>query len=619
LDAADELGLILQCGDHMTVLEPYRKYYEEVWTPIVKWTRNSPSMCIYGFGGERNYYEGIIEQYQVQYDLLKSLHAEALVMPQQAIRGVDYAFDPQGGKELTMQPFPHHAGRLARYRKACDLYGHYSSGAFGYDYFANPWQEMDERFTIYDRPIVAHELYMGTSYLNPANAKKYTGRIPPHLYTQLERDLAAAGLADRWPVYHRNCSLLQGITKKYCVEKTRQCHRLAGFEFLGMIDQHNTRGHYATGILDEFLALKPGDTIAGILRYNNENVVLLDYADQSINRSYWAGEEFEADVLLSLYGPATLVDGRLRWSLNRGGTVLERGDAALTGVPRGVVTKLRRLRITWPRVEQTTRVNLAVTVSGAGGEIANDWDFWVFPKTPARFVQAAADPACLELLQPRYPGIASLAEGSGAKLRILSELDRSGFAHLEHGGDVLLLGGSVRPVNATGGYSSANRAPGGEAWLAAQRWSSNAGCKPFPLYTAWRSFRPGLGGRYEHNVGTVIAPHPIFEGLPHEGWGDWHFYPILEGAACILFNDKLPTEFDPILEIISSGGQVRKQAAIFEKTVGRGRLMVATCTISLESPSCVALADGMLGYVQSDAFRPRSELLPAVLANLVNA
>src|SRR5207249_7220995 len=50
LEAADEEGMILQCGDHQTVLEEYSRYYEGVWTPILRWTRKHPSMCIYGFG-----------------------------------------------------------------------------------------------------------------------------------------------------------------------------------------------------------------------------------------------------------------------------------------------------------------------------------------------------------------------------------------------------------------------------------------------------------------------------------------------------------------------------------------------------------------------------------------
>src|SRR5262249_23649802 len=158
LDAADEEGMILQCGDHQTVLQPYTNYYQEVWSPILKWTRGHPSMCVYGFGGERDYYEGIIEQFQRQHDLIKMLNPEALVMPQQAIRGIDYSFDKKDASELTRAPFPHHAERLARYTKACDLFGHYSGGALSYSYDKPPtWQKMDERFRIYDKPLSAHE------------------------------------------------------------------------------------------------------------------------------------------------------------------------------------------------------------------------------------------------------------------------------------------------------------------------------------------------------------------------------------------------------------------------------------------------------------------------------
>jgi len=277
LEAADEVGMVMQCGDHMTVLKEHGKHYKDVWTPIVRWTRKHPSMCFYGFGGERNYYEGIIEQYQKQYDLIKSRHPECMVMPQQAIRGIDYAFDAKGKTELTSEPFGHHAERLARYTKACDLFGHYSGGAFGYNYFSTTWRQMEKRFFIYTKPLSMHELFMGASYLNPDNATRYTGRVPPYLYTTLRDDLTEAGLIDRWRTYHTNSSKLHGICKKYCVEKTRKCNELAGYEFLGMTDMHFTP-HYTTGILDEFGQLKPGDSVEGILRYNNESVLLLDLA-----------------------------------------------------------------------------------------------------------------------------------------------------------------------------------------------------------------------------------------------------------------------------------------------------------------------------------------------------
>ena len=95
---------------------------------------------------------------------------------------------------------------------------------------------MDRRFRVYSKPLSAHELFMGSTYLNPENDKLYTGRIPPYYYVQTEDRLREAGLLDRWPVYFENSSQLQAICMKYNVEKVRKCRELAGFEFLGAYD-----------------------------------------------------------------------------------------------------------------------------------------------------------------------------------------------------------------------------------------------------------------------------------------------------------------------------------------------------------------------------------------------
>ncbi|MCE5308214.1 MAG: beta galactosidase jelly roll domain-containing protein [Acidobacteriales bacterium] len=580
MEAADELGVVLQCGDHMTILRPYRSYYQEVWTPIVRWTRRYPSMSIYGFGGERNYDNGIIEQYQKQHDLIRSLHPEALVMPQQAIRGIDYAFDPKDKQSLTLEPFPHHAERLARYRLACELYGHYSGPAFGYNYFGTPWRTMEKRFAIYDRPLFAHELFMGMTYLNPDNRDKYTGRIPPDMYDKLGKDLAQAGLGDRWRVYFHNSSRLASICRKYCIEKVRKCDGLAGFEFLGMTDQH-FMPHYTTGILDEFLGLKPGDTLESIRRYNSDDVLLLDFAGDSINRSFWAGDGFEAEVLLALYSGGVSQDTCLQWNLKAGEVVLQKGEARVPKALVGSVTKIHTVRLEWPEVKATTKLNLALRLTHAGREVSNDWDFWVFPKVEPPTVEAAADTTCLAL-RSRYPSLAPLDAVPNPKLRIVSKLAQDELRHLEDGGDVLLLGTT-----------------------------------PFQVNSAWKSFRPGLGGRSQHDVGSVIRKHEIFASLPHDGWGDWQFYPLLEGAPPILL-DRIPlVGFAPIIEIISSAADVRKQAAVFEARVGHGRLLVSTCRVNLQNPSCVALLDAVLGYMRSDRFQPRQTVGLDVLRSLL--
>ena len=98
------------------------------------------------------------------------------------------------------------------------------------------------------------------------------------------------------------------------------------------------------------------------------------------------------------------------------------------------------------------------------------------------------------------------------------------------------------------------------------------GTAPFTAYTLWPYFYPAKGYRPFSNGGTIIAKHPIFAGHPNDGWNDWLFYPLMEGANSVLFDGAIDMAFDPIMEIISSAGHVRKQALAFEERVGKGRL-----------------------------------------------
>jgi hypothetical protein len=581
LEAADEMGVVLQCGDYVTAQEAYNERYAAVWPSIVKLTRQHPSMAIYGFGGELDYYEGSIEHFKAQRDLIKKLHPESLVMPQQAIRGIDYSFGDSAG--VVQDPFPHHAERLARYTESCDMFGHYSGGAFSYTYFDTTWREMEKRFTIYKKPLVAHEIFLSVSYFDPRNAAKYKGRIPPYLYTRLQDDLQAAGLLEKWPTYFDHTSRLQHICRKYCMEKVRKCNDLAGFELLGMMDMHFTAPEYAVGIVDEFLAMKPGDTPTGVRRYCNESVLLLDFDEgKSINRCYRAGESFHADVLVSLFGASDINEGELTWSLNDGAKKINGGSQTVRAA-HGAVSKLQELQITWPKVERTTKLNLSVKLADGGHELANDWDFWIFPEVAPPDVTAAADGQCLKLLGKRYSAIHSLTNDND-QLRVVSKLGVDDVKHLAAGGDVLLLG-----------------------------------AKPFTEYTAWPYFYPAMGFRSHSNGGTILAQHPIFAGHPHEGWGDWLFYPIFSGAKCVLFDGAIDIVFDPIVEVISSAGHVRRQALVFEQRVGKGRLLVSTAALNLENPSCSTLLDNTLRYVQSLQFQPKHSLAPSELVRLLSS
>ena len=68
MEAADELGVILQCGDQVTRDEGNQNIYQGGLELDRGTTRKHPSLSIYGFGGELKYYEGVIEQYKAQMD-----------------------------------------------------------------------------------------------------------------------------------------------------------------------------------------------------------------------------------------------------------------------------------------------------------------------------------------------------------------------------------------------------------------------------------------------------------------------------------------------------------------------------------------------------------------------
>ena len=319
--------------------------------------------------------------------------------------------------------------------------------------------------------------------------------------------------------------------------------------------------HYTTGILDEFFGIKPGDTLERIRSYIDESVLLLDYdGGESINRAFYEQTPFTADIMVSLFGEEPLAEGRLSWELKAKDETFQQGSFEVSNITNGAVSTLESLQVIWPHVTKTTKLNLAVHLTGSGYDISNDWNFWVFAKLAPPIVNAAADVENLTRLQGRYETIKLLSDHSNQKLWIVSEMGARELEHIEKGGDILLLDTKV-----------------------------------FPVHPGFVNFRSGLGSRANHNVGKVIAQHPIFENLPHEGWGNWHFYYIFDGAKNIFFDGlekDYGVSFDPIIEVISSAAQVRKQALIFEKKVGRGRLFVSNCIYKEDNAASVALMDG---------------------------
>lgn len=567
MQAADEEGMLL--GPEHSISSTRNPRTDKRWSQMVRWCRYHPSVVTYCGGNEEVGHEGLIAKFAERYRQAKALAPDALILPMHTMSG------PESVAGRADLPLPKHFEKEETYydtlwkrvTRFSDLFAARAND-FSYSNFTGrDWSEVEPLFTHYTQPILAHEAGIIGTYINLDLEKRYTGAMPSDLYSAARRYIEAAGRLPMADTYYKNSARWHGQARKYVLENLRKCASFDGYDLLGARDYHWHNSGYGCGLLNEFFELKPGDTVERILQYNGESVLLLDNKKRHIFR---AGERFKAPVMVSLYGGRNLEGGVLDWRILDGDSLLASGQLRGLSAPDGEVSTPGAIDLEWPALGEPRHLVLAMELNGADYQLTNQWDFWVFPTTPAPALHAAADEEALSLLKPRYAGLEPLQEAPDAKLRVVRTLTKDDVKHLADGGDVLLLGTDPFPANGT-------------------------------------RFQIGVAGRAHMNLATVIKDHPSLKYLPHEGWCDYQFQQLLENGSCVEFN-KIPATFDPIVEVVSSYKYIRLQAAMWEAQTEGGRLMVAGFHFDMGDPASVALLDGILQYVQSSEFKPESTI-----------
>lgn len=567
LDAADEVGMLLapEHSSHRDLQEDTR------WADMVRWTRYHPAVVRYCGGNEEVAHEGLIARFAQRYREAKALAPDILITPMHTMSG------PESISGRADLPRPAHIdpekedayyndlwARISRY---ADIFAARANDFSYSNLSGRDWREVEPEYEHYERPILAHEAGILGTWLDLSLESRYAGSHQGDLYKAAREYVTAAGRLHKTAVYHDHSARWHGQARKYVLENLRKTSVFDGYDLLGALDSHWHNSGYGCGLLNEFLELKPGDTQERILQYNGESVVLIDNAKKFVFR---AGESFDVPCMASLYGRDGLRDGVLTWRILDGQSTLLSNTINGLRAPNGAVTTLGNIQFVWPTLDMSKHLVLETELTDATYDITNQWDFWVFTERSAPAVNAAADAGALAMLQSRYPDIRILSQAPNAKLRVVRELTENTLTHLAGGGDVLLLGAAPFPANDT-------------------------------------RFVMGVAGRAHMNLATVISDHPAFNYLPHAGWCDWQFKELLEGGKCVEFN-KFPVEFDPIVEVVSSYKYIRLQASMWEAQTEGGRLFVTGFNFAMTDPASQSLLDGVLEYVQSDAFNPRVSL-----------
>ena len=545
MTAADELGMLVE------IETPNNTTYAE-WCEIIRAARRHPSVLIASSGNEMVIDEDYIAHLSA---VAEYLHAESdiLLSPMSAMRGIEYH---SYGDTRVDDPFPHNPKRLTALSEFCDLYNSYSLGLTSYKSESGDPDTMNLRHTVYDKPLLSHEICIHGTYCDLSLADRYAGsRIgDTELFSSVKRHLADKGLLDRAPVYYRNSVGWQKLLRKSAFELVRLTDSLAGYDFLGDIDTHWHTFGYCVGMMNEFYELKIGETEANVRRYNSDTVLLVDPPRVA---NFASGAPISLPILASHYGD-DLTAATLTVTLRDEHRVYLRRRIACRDIKSGALTELYRLSLRAPRVEVPTELKLSVTLSGGNTDAENEWQLYVFPK-----------PASVSDTALRRRGV-TVAESMTA-----DEL----IARLSRGERVVLLGGA-----------------------------------PFPTVPA--SFQLSVAGRTTGHLATVINDHPLTAAIPHDGFVGRQLGGLMNDASSAVLD--LPSiPYEPIIEIASSYKNARREALLFEYAALGGRLLVCTLNLASGDPAAAWLRAELLNYAASDAFAPAIGLTAAELHKLL--
>ncbi len=581
LEAADEVGYLVcqempfglsavQVGSKMTNFrslkddppEAFARFWTQEMEHIVKADRHHPCVAIYSMASEMPIHLSSETSFrlfgQALPTLARQLNPRALVID--VTVGYGKTIDTRFGQRVT------------------DII----EDSMGHIPFRN---SKGERLA---RPMVLHEYQYWSSLPIISQKSRYQGLpVRPHGIEDLERAAERAGMTPLLDVFVRNSIALKYLLRKDGLEQARRLKGCAGYHHWLI---HDFWDWCPEGVFNEFWE-PPDDLPAAEFRMYNDDTVLL-LADQG-TRCARAGAALEWALEVSHYGPTPIRGGRLAWRVaDRTNTVLE-GAAGPLDLDCGDLKQVASVQGTLPAFDNGRELILSAELAGPEGAVINSnrWSLWCFP-TVRLDLAGRTVLTDLESVRTLFPGTGPLEAGASIGQDVdgvvVQSLGRNILDYLAAGGRVVALSKGVLPEE-TGEKSS---------------WFRTV------------LFNLGTNG----NMGTVISPHPVLEGFPHDGWCSLQFYHLITGIYPMDLSVFAPHRIQPIIRSIGHQVSMRDKAYLFEAQVEAGRLLATSLDVAPglgKRPEAEHLLAGLIRHLLSDTPTPTNRIPMDVLARAV--
>ena len=455
------------------------------------------------------------------------------------------------------------------------------------DYLGGPIKPWPRGSFDPERPFVTHEYLNLCIKCDSRDEARYTGVWMPPATRKGRADwLAKFGLDHTWGDRLQDAqNALQRHYQQQGVEAARADPYCDGHIFWTIVDVVVGQGtpcfYTAQGLFNPFWEPKRGGfSPEEFARFNSPSCILLDVPDTK--RVFASGDTLSADFLFANYD-APLKDATLEWRLEccaaakmaappvNAGPVLT-GKAAILaadGIPLGPARKVATIPITFPAVSKPVKATLTATLGGA----SNSWDFWVFPRRAKRDGgNIAVAPQFRAALEKRYDGLLPATDAARAKVVVAAYGSPLAAEALARGQRVITLAGMNGKPNVSLGWW----------WMGRQ-------------------------------VGTALAKHPALAALPHEGvLSPLLFRLVLDSGRPLPYAGV--TQDDML--IVGEGGSLC-YLYLAQGNVGPGKAVMAFgLNLLADTPEAAALLDGLVDYVASDRFAPKSRVEMSTLPSL---
>ena len=397
-------------------------------------------------------------------------------------------------------------------------------------------------------PFISHEVGQYCVYPNLAEIPKYNGVLRNTAFEAIRADLKNKGRLAEAPIYTRDSGKLAALLYKEEIERALRTTNQAGFQLLQLNDFPG-QGTSTVGLLDAFWDSKDLIRPKEFQKFCGPVVPLVLMP----KRVYQNDETFAAGIEIANFGPASMKNADVVWKILDGRKNIGSGSFKTPFIPLGNGISIGRIRQSLSAVAEPARLTVTVAVSGTS--IANDWSVWVYP---AKEIVAQTN-----------------------EVVIFQTADEPFYEALREGKRVLLL-----PSQAS------VKSP-----LAAQF---------VPVF-----WNPVMFPNQPGSMGAMIdAEHPVFADFPTDHWTDWQWWELLNHSFAINL-DAVSAKVAMPFRFVDKFNRNALPAAIFEASVGKGRLLVCTLDISRNLDSRTAarqLRRGILDYMAGDKFQPGGRL-----------